>query len=218
MKVIYHGHACFEIRGDDEPKSIIFDPYGSGTGRLKLEVRADLALCTHGHFDHNNCGVAKTCLESFKGEKTIGAAYVKGVEAYHDPQRGSLRGKISIYVLRYGGRIFVHLGDLGHLLSQDQVDEIRSVGRPDILFVPVGGVYTIGPSEALEVIRQIDPRIAVPMHYRHEKLNPRIFSQLHSLDDFLSKWPGEKETLGDNTWDIPVQLPEMTRVLVFSYP
>ena len=72
MLILYHGHSCFEIRGDTDPKSIVFDPYGSGTGDLRLSIAADIALCTHDHFDHNNCSVAKECLVGFVGEKTFG--------------------------------------------------------------------------------------------------------------------------------------------------
>ena len=218
MKIIYHGHACFEIRGEEEPQSIVFDPYGSGVGDLRLEISSDLALCSHDHFDHNNCRVAKACLIGFTEEKSVGGATIKGVETAHDPKGGRLRGKNSVYVVRYSGKIFVHLGDLGHVLSEDQVREILSMGRPDILFIPVGGVYTIGPEEAIEVIKQLNPRIVVPMHYKHEKLDPGIFGRLHTLDDFLKRWSGEVIKIDSNVWEVPEELPEETKVLILSYP
>lgn len=218
MKLIYHGHACFEVRGTEEPKSIIFDPYGSGTCDTELKIHAGLALCSHDHFDHNNCSVAEKCLLATKGDRTIGSAVIKGVEVAHDPKGGSLRGKNIIYVVKYGGKIFVHLGDLGHILTEGQVKEILSLGRPDLLFVPVGGVYTIGPKEALDVIAQLRPRIAVPMHYKHKKLDPGVFGRLSTLDDFLKMWKGEVVRAGSNTWDIPDKLPEETKVLVLEFP
>ncbi len=218
MKLIYHGHSCFEIVGEEEPKSIVFDPYGSGTGDLRLDISADLALCSHDHFDHNNCSVARSCLIGYKGDKEIGSAKIKGVETAHDPKGGTLRGRNTVYIVRYGGKIFVHLGDLGHVLSEEQVKEILSFGRPDILLIPVGGVYTIGPDEAMKVIEQLNPRIVVPMHYKHEKLNPKIFGRLHTLDDFLGGWRGEVIRVDSNEWEIPEDLPEKTKVLVLRYP
>ena len=143
---------------------------------------------------------------------------IKGVRTAHDSEGGRLRGANSVYVVNYGGKIFVHLGDLGHVLNEQQVREILSSGRPDILFVPVGGTYTIGPKEALKVIEQLNPRIAVPMHYKHPKLNPKIFGPLHKLDDFLNVWKKEVVKVDTNSWKIPETLPEETKVLVLRFP
>lgn len=218
MKLIYHGHACFEIVGEDKPKSIVFDPYGSGVGDLKLDISVDLALCSHDHFDHNNCNVAKSCLVGYVGVKEVDSAVIKGVETAHDPKGGSLRGKNTVYVVKYGGKVFVHLGDLGHILNEEHVKEILSFGRPDILFIPVGGVYTIGPDESVKVIEQINPRIVIPMHYKHEKLDQSVFGRLSTLDDFLKKWRGDVEKVDSSEWEIPEDLPEKTKVLVLKYP
>lgn len=218
MKIIYHGHACFEIIGEEDPKSIIFDPYGEGTGNLKLNVKADLALCTHDHFDHNNCRVGKQHLVLFSGEKTIGSAKIRGVPLAHDPEGGKLRGKITAFVVNYGGRVIVHLGDLGHIPNDKQISDLLSYGRPDVLFIPVGGIYTIGPNEAIEVIKLLNPRIAIPMHYNHPKLNPQIFSKLHKLEDFLKLWVGEIEKVGKSEWELPSELPEKTKIVVLEFP
>jgi L-ascorbate metabolism protein UlaG (beta-lactamase superfamily) len=96
------------------------------------------------------------------GEYEVGGILITGVRTFHDKKKGAERGKNTVYVIHLDDVVFCHLGDLGHELSSQQIDEIGSV---DVLFVPVGGDETIGPAEAASVISQLEPRIVVPMHY-----------------------------------------------------
>ena len=92
--------------------------------------------------------------------------------------------------------------------------------RINILFVPVGGVYTIDPSQALVVIQQINPNIAIPMHYRTPKHNERIFGKLATLDEFL-KIAGECyqiQIFNSNEIHISTEnLPSKTTIYVPKY-
>ena len=61
----------------------------------------------------------------------------------------------------------VHLGDLGHLLDQDVIAQI---GKTDVLMLPVGGFFTIDAEAATRVMNDIRPSIAIPMHFKTEKV------------------------------------------------
>jgi L-ascorbate metabolism protein UlaG (beta-lactamase superfamily) len=96
------------------------------------------------------------------GEYEVGGIMIAGVRTYHDKHKGAELGTNTVYVFHMDDVVFCHLGDLGHELSTHQLDEI---GNVDVLFIPVGGGETIGPTEAVSVISQIEPRLVIPMHY-----------------------------------------------------
>jgi len=162
----------------------VIDPF-KGIGIPEPKAAADIVLCTHSHQDHNNVKpvLAKQgeTLEGFVGSKKVKGVSVKGVAAFHDDATGSKRGKNSIYTFNLDGVQFCHLGDLGHELSSPTVEEI---GEVDVLFVPVGGYFTIGPETATGVCERLKPKMIIPMHYRMPKLHS-MFDQLKIADDFL---------------------------------
>ncbi len=182
MRVKWHGHACFEIVSA-KGKVIVIDPHdGVSIGLKRPHVVADIILVTHNHFDHNAVDVVKKpesiVLKSFIGSKTIDDVSIKGIKAYHDRSKGRLRGTVSIYVINVNGLKLAHLGDLGHILTDELVNEI---GQVDILFNPVGGTYTTEPDEAWKNVELLKPRVVVPMHYWLPGLN----LPLKSVEDFL---------------------------------
>jgi len=224
FEITWYGHSCFSIYNKMIGLKIFFDPYGRNTGKFKLpKNEGDIVLCSHDHFDHSNCeAVAKWDAVKFTkliGDRNIKDVKIRGVEAYHDDAGGKIRGTTAIYIVGYGDGIFVHLGDLGHILTDKEISRIQVFGRPHVLFVPVGGVYTIGPNEAVTVIRQINPKIAIPMHYYSEKLNPAIFGKLHRLGEFLRVWDGPVERFSSNSIEVDVNtLPTETTVYVLEQP
>jgi L-ascorbate metabolism protein UlaG (beta-lactamase superfamily) len=134
---------------------------------------------------------------------------VTGVMTYHDKQKGVERGKNTVYNLEIEGVNIVHLGDLGQILEEDQLEEIGSV---DVLMIPVGGVYTIDAKDAARVVAQLDPKIVIPMHYKLDDLKV----DLEPLDNFL------KEMSVENVAPLPKlsitkdKLPEEMQVIVLS--
>jgi L-ascorbate metabolism protein UlaG (beta-lactamase superfamily) len=56
-----------------------------------------------------------------------------------------------------------HLGDLGVELTEKQLSEIDTV---DVLMIPIGGKYTLDAKKAIELIKKIEPKIIIPMHYK----------------------------------------------------
>jgi L-ascorbate metabolism protein UlaG (beta-lactamase superfamily) len=86
-----------------------------------------------------------------------------GIPSFHDDTQGSQRGKNIIFAFELDGIRLCHLGDLGHMLNQAQLD---SIGKVDILFIPVGGAFTIDGDQANSVVAKLKPRLVIPMHFK----------------------------------------------------
>jgi L-ascorbate metabolism protein UlaG (beta-lactamase superfamily) len=218
VEAIWHGHACFELRGKDV--IVVFDPF-EGLGIPEPKANADVVLCSHSHRDHNNFGpVLKdggTVLEGFVGSREIQGVSVKGVASFHDTVSGKQRGKNSIYVVHLDDIRFCHLGDLGHELTSNQIAEI---GEIDILLTPVGGGPTVGPDLASSIAKRLNSRIVVPMHYnadisgQSEWMNLR----LHKVDDFLARSEWNAERLDNQSFHITKKtLPKERKIIIPSF-
>ncbi len=184
MKIKWYGHAAFLITSDKGIK-IITDPYESGAyggalGYGKINDRADIALTSHDHLDHNDTKNLPGSPQVIKepGTKTLKGISFKGIETYHDTSKGSERGKNIIFCFSVDEIDICHLGDLGHTLSEKEVKEI---GNVDLLLIPVGGYFTIDHKEAQKVSDQLKPKILIPMHYKTDKCGLPI----SPLNDFL---------------------------------
>ena len=167
MQISWLGHSCFKIetKGNGDAVTIIIDPYDDSLGLKMPSLKADIVLVSHDHFDHNN--VAAVRGEPFvittPGEYEIKKVFVYGVPTYHDTTQGSERGLNTAWRIDAEGLSLAHLGDLGHVLTEQQLSILEGV---DILCLPVGGVYTIDAKAASEVVSQIEPRLVIPMHYK----------------------------------------------------
>jgi L-ascorbate metabolism protein UlaG (beta-lactamase superfamily) len=179
MTITWLGHACFRV--EEDGWSVVLDPYTDVRGYPPLSARADAVLCSHDHFDHNyRRGVTLP-------ETPRRAPFpIDTLSTWHDEKQGKLRGSNTVHILRMRGGTVVHLGDLGHLLSAEQAAALRGC---DVLLLPVGGTYTINATAARRVMEQIQPRIAVPMHYRREELG---FAELGTAEAFLALFPAER--------------------------
>jgi L-ascorbate metabolism protein UlaG (beta-lactamase superfamily) len=167
----YLGHACFRLRGRDG--IVLCDPYNREIGLDMGRPTAHIVTVSHGHPDHNNTTQVRPMREKLfviegPGEYEVGGIMIAGIHTYHDQAGGAERGRNIVFVIHLDDLVFCHLGDLGHELSQAQLE---AIGNVDVLFVPVGGGETISPAEAINVISQIEPRIVIPMHYASSQLS-----------------------------------------------
>ena len=186
MQISWKGQACFYItvqRAGHEQVRIVIDPYESSIGLSVLSLEADIVLSTHDHADHNNVKAVKS--DAFvitgPGEYEIQEVSIQGIPSFHDDVEGKERGKNTIFIIEAEGMKLCHLGDMGQgELSAEQVSQI---GNVDILFVPVGGVYTIDAKGASKMVNQIEPRIVIPMHY----FLPKLKFSLGTVDEFLKE-------------------------------
>ncbi len=196
VTIRWHGQSFFEVISPAGVR-VVLDPHAiENYGRIS--VQADLVLLSHFHNDHTQVNVVENLrqakvvpgLKDEKGDgrrvewnavdQTLKDVRVRSVGTYHDNAGGLERGKNTVFVLDVAGLRIVHLGDLGHLLTPEQV---RRIGDVDVLMVPVGGVYTLNGSDAKEVVAQLKPkRFVIPMHY-----GTAVYEDLLPIDEFLDE-------------------------------
>ena len=165
MLIRHIGHAEFLIETESGMR-MVTDPYGDGCGYPVRKLRADTALVSHGHHDHNAVenleGVTLTV--DRPGEYTPAQGIrITALESFHDDTQGSQRGKTLLFLVEAEGLRIVHLGDLGCIPEEKQ---IRQLAQPDVLMIPVGGFYTIDGKTARRVTEMLQPTVTLPMHYK----------------------------------------------------
>ncbi|MDD5530815.1 MAG: MBL fold metallo-hydrolase [bacterium] len=169
MRIKYLAHASFLFETENGIR-IITDPYKSEGlgGKIKytpIKEKTDIVLISHEHMDHNyteDIQGNSTILNRI-GVSTINGITFNGISSYHDNVAGTQRGKNTIFVFKADGMTFCHTGDLGHLITPELKNNI---GKIDVLFIPIGGTYTITSEEAQKVVDILEPMIVVPMHYK----------------------------------------------------
>jgi L-ascorbate metabolism protein UlaG (beta-lactamase superfamily) len=144
------------------------------------------------------------------GEYEISGVLIIGVASFHDAEGGQKLGKNTIYLMEVDGVTVCHLGDLGHVLNDAQVEEI---GNVDVLLLPVGGGATIGAALGAEVIRQLEPKAVVPMHYK----TPATNRELDPVDRFLKEMGKEQVASIPKLSITKSNLPESTQVFLLDY-
>lgn len=200
LKLTWFGHACFALEA--EGYRIVLDPYepdyvpGLGT----VEASANKVLCSHSHNDH--CwGGMPVLLNEVPCPFTI-----RTMNVFHDDQLGALRGLNTIHILEYDGIRVAHLGDLGHDLDDQEIEEL---GQLDAVLIPIGGTYTLDCQQASDLADRLHVKTIIPMHYRRGDMG---FEVLQTLQEFLLLRPGYQELPG-NTLEITHDMPETTIVL-----
>ncbi|MBM3256178.1 MAG: MBL fold metallo-hydrolase [Candidatus Moranbacteria bacterium] len=186
MDIRWFGHSFFEITTSTEVKKgikIYLDPFGEEVGlKLPKLEEADVVTVSHDHFDHNNVGIFKNSVLALytPGEYSVKGVDIKGFLSYHDKKKGAEKGINVIFAVESEGIRVVHLGDLNHELGEEEVKKIDGV---DVLLVPVGGPFSLRGKESIRVIKQLEPKIVVPMHYKL----PQTKLDLAPLDEFCKE-------------------------------
>jgi len=202
------GHSCFLVTGTRV--KIVVDPFESSPRFTypPVTATADLVLVTHEHFDHNNVGAVRGNPSIIRGPGQWKSPIpIKGLEASHGPRRGTT----AIYIFQVDGLNLCHLGDLGEIPDSKLAREIGSV---DVLMIPVGGVYTIDHSGADEVLKILNPKLAIPMHYKTESVGL-------SLDPVSKFTRGKTNVRFESGSSISISkesLPASTTIVVFAPP
>jgi len=180
MDITWLGHSCFRLRGSQA--TVITDPYPPDLGYSLGKPSAHIVTVSHQHPGHSYIqGIGGNPRSiTGPGEYEIRGVLVIGVATFHDTEEGRKQGKNTVYLMEIDEVSVCHLGDLGHVLTAAQVEEIDKV---DVLLLPVGGVSTINAAMAAEVVRQLEPKVVVPMHYK----TPAISWELDSVERFLKE-------------------------------
>jgi L-ascorbate metabolism protein UlaG (beta-lactamase superfamily) len=193
MRVRWFGQSAFHLAAGDT--SVAIDPFADMSAAAAHglqfdypaieDVRADLVLVTHEHFDHNGVeaiGGDPAILRSTAGRLASPIGDVVAIASEHDQRAGTERGPNTIFAFELDGLKVSHFGDFGQRALRDE--QAEAIGEVDLLFLPVGGGPTIGAGQAAEVVARLRPRWVVPMHYR----TPRI-SFLDTAEAFLDASP-----------------------------
>lgn len=184
MDIQYLGHSSFRLKGKNA--TLVTDPYDESVGFKFPKVSADIVTISHGHDDHSKADLVQDVRHVFSGpgEYETQDVSIIGFPSFHDDKKGELRGKNTMFVIEMDGVRIAHLGDLGHKLTEKTLDKM---GEIDVLFIPVGGHYTIGPEEAVSVAQSFESNIIIPMHYQMPELNKEIYKDLVNADEFVTK-------------------------------
>lgn len=203
------GHSCFLIGAGDE--LWLTDPFAPYVGYPEPKVEPTVVTISHGHDDHSYRGwlsSGATILE--EGQELVrGDLKLQAISSFHDESMGQERGHNFIYRGETPRFTLAHLGDLGHALTKKQVE---TVGKVEILLLPIGGTYTIGPQEAWTVAEQVQPQVIVPMHYQTEALT---FS-LAGLDEFLQLAPQSWKIVEQEILDLDAELAK-EQIVILKY-
>ncbi len=216
MDIYWGGQALIRLKGKNA--SVLIDPYDSDFTGLKLpkDLSADVCLITHDHNDHNNANVVtsssggEVMVFDKPGEYEVGGVVITGVDSFHDDSNGSVRGKNIIFHMLFDGLNIVHCGDLGQ--SKLTEEQLALIGEVDILFIPVGGVYTINGKQAAEIVSQLEPKIIIPIHFKIEGLK----FELEGLTSFLKELGAENIMPQPKLSISKEKLPEEPQVVVFA--
>jgi len=197
MYISWLGYSCFKIeekvRGE-ESVTIVTDPYDKSIGLRLPKTRADIVSVSHQHCGHNNVEEVLTATEEAPlvfdrpGEYEAKGVSLHGIGAYHDKKDGAVEGKSTMFHIEVGGINVVHLGDLGVMLSNQQIEKLGDI---DVLLIPVGGKKTLDAKEAAELVRQLEPRIVIPMHYKSEG----VTEDLDGLEKFKKEMGDKAEVM-----------------------
>ncbi len=203
MIITWQGHSCFKIQDKIGPEgvAVVTDPFNKETGLKVPNFEADIITVSHDHKDHNNVGALRgnPFVISCAGEYDFKGVLIEGIDSYHDEKKGEARGGNIVYRIEIDDISVAHLGDLGEVLDNSQIEKLAGT---DVLLIPVGGKYTLDAKKAVEVISQIEPRIIIPMHYQTDGLK----IDLDSVDKFIKEiglTPTYEEKLKISKKDLP---------------
>ena len=210
MEITWYGQTCFRL-SERGLASVVTDPYPPDVGLTFPRSRANVVTVSH---DDPQCRYTSGVRGPFKtldgpGEYEIGDVFVTGIATFADGKRGAVRGQNTIFTFDFDGLTVCHLGYLGHVPTQSQVE---GLGTVRILLVPVGGGGSLTPARASEVISLFEPGVVIPMHYKISGLK----ANLGTLSRFLKEMGLEKVDSQDVLKVTRTSVSEETQVVVLE--
>lgn len=210
MDITWYGHSCFRL--SERGVVVVTDPPSDDMAYARPRIRADVVTISHEHVGHNNRIGFRGGPKFFDGpgEYEVKGVFITGIATYHDGRRGANRGLNTVFVFDFDGVSVCHLGDLGHVPTQAQMEALTDV---DVLLIPVGGLHTLDASKATEVISLIEPRLVIPMHYK----TPVEKARLHKVDKFLKEMGLTPMQPQPELRVTKSSLPQETQVILLDY-
>ncbi len=218
MEITYLGHSCFRIKA--KSGTVVTDPYNKSVGLTLPTLSADIVTVSHPHDDHNNtAAVAGTArrkqpfVVDQAGEYEVEGVSIFGYQTKHDELEGEERGENTVFTIIADDLRIVHLGDLGHMLSDKLIEELNGV---DVLMIPVGGVYTIDAKMAATLAAKIEPSYILPMHYKTDKHDEKTFGTVAGLQEFVTHYGHGSRVVSTLTLNKMTMPEDLTEVIVFE--
>lgn len=210
MEIKWIGHSSFLLT-DSKGRKLLTDPFDDTLGYTIFNGDCDVVTVSHQHFDHNYIDKVKDKAEILNkvGFFNLCDIPIEGIHSYHDDVHGSKRGDNIIYIIEMDGYRICHLGDLGHMLTEKDIEEL---GRVDVLLIPVGGNFTIDGKQAAELAVKIHPHIIIPMHYK----TPNLSLPIDGAETFL-KHMKNGEKLSGSILKLEGPLSSINEVKVLNY-
>ncbi|MSP38445.1 MAG: hypothetical protein EXR70_08150 [Deltaproteobacteria bacterium] len=210
VTIEFFGHNFFQITSSKGTK-IVTDPVAPGFYPTPT-VAPHAVTVGREHPNHNYVELAQGKPVILRGLANYGAEWNKisttvrdilvyTVPVYQQQFGNALKG--AAFVFDLGAICVAHLGDLSHKLTDEQ---IKAFGKVDIAMIPIGGTFTMPPDTAREVLQQLKPKIAIPMHYREST---------HLLDMFVKGYPNKYLNTHKATFS-KTALPVPTQIVVFT--
>jgi L-ascorbate metabolism protein UlaG (beta-lactamase superfamily) len=222
-KLTWFGQSCFLLETAAGTR-ILMDPFAKGFGYPQpAGLKVDLVTVSHEHPDHDNIAMAagkprvlRGLTPDKKGWTRIDEKFrdvaIRSIGVYHDDRRGAVRGLDTVFVFEVGGLRIAHLGDIGHPLTDDQLE---AIGLVDVLLVPVGGTTTLDAYQATRAIDQLHPRLmVVPMHY---KTAASTAKDLAPIDEFLERKANVRRVKGPTVDLSSVKARPATEIVLLDY-
>lgn len=215
MDITWYGLSCFRIR--EGGVTVICDPYDKSVGLVLPKMRADIVTVSHDRPGHNAVDrvLGEPKVLTGPGEYEVKNVFITGLTTYHRRRDNHPPERNVAFFFEFDELTVGHLGDIGEVPAQSEIEELN-IGEVDVLMVPVGGGETLDPTRAVELVGLLEPRIVIPMHYRHDGLNGTLLHSLESVDKFLKEFgaanvePIETLKLTKST------LPEETQVVLLK--
>ncbi len=212
MQLTWYGHSCFLLTSESG-YSILTDPCDQDTGYELHDLVCDAVTISHEHRDHNCLAIVAgtpTILRT-PGDHLAGEIPVTGFNSYHDDASGAHRGENIVFLYQIDGLKVLHLGDLGHMLSDETIE---TIGDVDILLAPIGGVYTINAAIATELSDRLHAKVLIPMHYK----TPALHFNIEGLEPLLAANASRRvHHLNANTASLTHETLGERRLLILDY-
>jgi L-ascorbate metabolism protein UlaG (beta-lactamase superfamily) len=184
MDITWYGLSCFRIR--EAGATVVCDPYDRTVGLQLPKVRADILTISHDQPGHNSADrvAGEPKIIRGPGEYEIKNVFITGAMTYHRRRKDVGLERNVMFFFEFGDLTVGHLGDLGEIPTQSEIEELN-LGEVDVLLVPVGGGDTLDPTRAVEVIGLFEPRLVIPMHYQQPELTALWAANMEAVDKFL---------------------------------
>jgi L-ascorbate metabolism protein UlaG (beta-lactamase superfamily) len=215
MDITWYGLSCFRIR--EGGATVICDPFDKSVGLTLPKIRADIVTVSHEVPGHNAVDRIQGEPKILRGpgEYEVDNVFISGMATFHRKQKGDTPERTIAYFLEFGDLTVGHLGDLGEVPKQSEIEDLN-IREVDVLIVPVGGNNTLDSARAIEVIGMLEPRLVIPMHYRHEGLDPLLANNLDPVEKFLKEFGVTAADAQDTLKFSKSSLPDQAQVMLLK--